>query len=192
MWCVIFFLRHEAAPAFFFLFLVKVDSPGPVLFRQERIGKHFRPFRIFKFRTMAEGVTVGGSITVGEDVRITRIGRWLRRAKFDELPQLFNVVAGEMSLVGPRPEVRRYVEMFRKDYEELLAVRPGITDLASIKYRNEAAILGSAKNPEHVYVTSILPDKIRLAKIYLRQSSVLVDLSIIMRTLFGYHRNGRM
>lgn len=127
-------------------------------------------------------------LTVGEDSRITAVGRWLRRSKLDELPQLFNVIAGDMSLVGPRPEIPRYVEMFRKDYEELLTVRPGITDTASIVYRDEVAILGRAHDAEQVYVTMILPEKIRLAKNDLRRSSVLVDIVIIVKTLM---RTGR-
>lgn len=173
-------------PVFFVIgLLIKINSPGPVLFRQERIGKHFRPFWLYKFRTMVPGAEFGGSITVGKDARITRVGHFLRRVKIDEFPQLVNVIKGEMSLVGPRPEVRRYVEMFRSDFEEVLSVRPGITDLASIKYRNEAVMLGQAKDPELLYASRILPDKIRLAKAYLRQASFLTDLLIIAKTLFG-------
>ena len=124
-------------------FLIKVDSPGPIFFKQERVGRGFRPFLIYKFRTMVQDASRRrSSITVGADPRITRIGRFLRKTKFDELPQLINVLKGEMSLVGPRPEVPRYVEMFRKDYEEILRVRPGITDPASLKYQDEAEILG--------------------------------------------------
>lgn len=174
-------------PIFFLVgVLIKVSSPGPVLYTQERIGKRFHPFRIYKFRTMAPKAELGGSLTVGEDARITRVGRFLRHTKVDELPQLFNVLRGEMSLVGPRPEVRRYVEMFRGDYAEILSVRPGITDLASIKYRNEGEMLGQVHDPELLYVTSILPDKIRLAKAYLRQASFFTDLSILIKTLFSH------
>lgn len=170
--------------------LVKIDSPGPALFKQERTGRNFRLFKIIKFRTMTGEPTADALLTVGEDVRVTRVGRWLRRFKLDELPQLFNVVIGDMSLVGPRPEVPRYVEMFRKDYEELLAVQPGLTDLASIKYRHEAALLGMAQNAEQEYLSIILPDKIRIAKTYLRQSSFPADLSIILRTLLGKPQSG--
>jgi lipopolysaccharide/colanic/teichoic acid biosynthesis glycosyltransferase len=117
--------------------LIKLDSRGPVFFKQQRVGKGFRPFLIYKFRTMVEDAPQrGSSITVGADPRITRIGRFLRKTKFDELPQLINVLKGDMSLVGPRPEVPRYVEMFRDDYEEILRVRPGITDTASLKYED--------------------------------------------------------
>lgn len=126
----------------------------------------------------------GGPITFGKDPRITRVGGLLRRTKLDELPQLFNVLKGEMSLVGPRPEVRRYVEMFRQDYEEILRVRPGFTDLASLEYWNEAELLGRSQNPEEEYVRRILPEKIRLAREYLGRSSPSFDLILILKTLF--------
>jgi lipopolysaccharide/colanic/teichoic acid biosynthesis glycosyltransferase len=164
--------------------LVRISSPGPVLFRQVRIGRGFRPFTILKFRTMVvDAPKLGAAITCGDDPRITAIGRFLRKTKLDELPQLFNVLRGDMSLVGPRPEVPRYVEMFREDFAEILAVRPGITDLASITYRNESEILGRARDPQAEYVERILPDKIRLAKEYRRRSSVLFDLRLIVRTI---------
>ena len=165
--------------------LIKLDSPGPVFFKQERIGRSFRPFWIYKFRTMVrDASTRGGLITVGEDRRITRVGRILRKTKVDEIPQLINILKGEMAIVGPRPEIRHYVELFRRDYEEILKVRPGLTDLASLKYRDEAALLRKAANPEDEYRTRVLPDKIRLAKDYLRRSSFLFDLSLILKTLF--------
>ena len=165
--------------------LIKLDSPGPVFFKQERIGRSFRPFWIYKFRTMVrDASTRGGPITVDEDRRITRVGRILRKTKVDEIPQLINILKGEMAIVGPRPEIRHYVELFRRDYEEILKVRPGLTDLASLKYRDEAALLRKAANPEDEYRTRVLPDKIRLAKDYLRRSSFLFDLSLILKTLF--------
>ena len=165
--------------------LIKLDSPGPVFFKQERIGRSFRPFWIYKFRTMVrDASTRGGLITVGEDRRITRVGRILRKTKVDEIPQLINILKGEMAIVGPRPEIRHYVELFRRDYEEILKVRPGLTDLASLKYRDEAALLRKAANPEDEYRTRVLPDKIRLAKDYLRRSSFLFDLGLILKTLF--------
>jgi lipopolysaccharide/colanic/teichoic acid biosynthesis glycosyltransferase len=165
--------------------LIKLDSPGPIFFRQERIGRNFRPFGIYKFRTMVQEASAhGGLITVGEDRRITRVGRILRKTKVDEIPQLINILKGEMAIVGPRPEIRYYVELFRRDYEEILKVRPGLTDLASLKYRDEASLLGKAANPEAEYMTRVLPEKIRLAKDYLRRSSFLFDLSLILKTLF--------
>jgi len=165
--------------------LIKLDSPGPIFFKQERIGRNFRPFWIYKFRTMAQDAPArGGLVTIGEDARVTRVGRLLRKSKIDEIPQLTNILRGDMALVGPRPEVRYYVELFRRDYEEILKVRPGLTDLASLKYRDEAALLGKAANPEDEYMRHVLPDKIRLAKDYLRRSSFLFDLSLILKTLF--------
>jgi lipopolysaccharide/colanic/teichoic acid biosynthesis glycosyltransferase len=163
--------------------LVAVDSRGPVFFRQTRVGRDFRRFRIFKFRTMVVDAERGGSLSVGADPRVTRAGRYLRRCKLDELPQLFNVIAGDMSLVGPRPEVPEYVERFRADYADILTVRPGMTDLASLKYRDESALLAAAPDPAAEYVRVILPDKIRLGREYVRRSSVLFDLSLILRTL---------
>jgi lipopolysaccharide/colanic/teichoic acid biosynthesis glycosyltransferase len=169
--------------------LIKLDSRGPVLFKQERMGREFRPFLIYKFRTMFEDAPHrGGPITFGGDPRITRVGRFLRKTKIDELPQLINVVKGELSFVGPRPEVRRYVELFRSDYKKILEVRPGITDLASLKYRDEEAILAKSENPEEAYMKQVLPDKIKLAKQYIDQSSFLLDLGIILKTLFKLFR----
>lgn len=163
---------------------IKMDSPGPVFFRQERMGKRFQPFGIYKFRTMVQDAPQrGGALTADGDRRITRVGRILRQTKIDELPQLINVLTGDMSLVGPRPEVRQYVDLFHKNYETILAVRPGITDLASLKYRDESAILAAFENPEREYVQRILPDKLRLAEEYVRRSSLALDLALIFKTL---------
>lgn len=168
---------------------VRCTSPGPALFRQERMGRGFRPFRINKFRTMvADAPQRGAAITAGNDPRITRVGHLLRKTKIDELPQLINVLVGEMSLVGPRPEVPRYVDLFRQDYAEVLSVRPGITDLASLKYRDETAILGAAADPDAEYVNRILPDKIALAKEYIARQSLALDLWIILQTLLAVAR----
>jgi lipopolysaccharide/colanic/teichoic acid biosynthesis glycosyltransferase len=157
-------------------------SRGPVFFRQERIGRGFAPFRIVKFRTMFEGID-GPLVTSRGDRRVTPVGRLLRRTKLDELPQLWNVVCGDMSLVGPRPEVRRYVEMFRADYEVILRARPGITDPASLKFRREELLLAAASDPEAKYVTEILPQKIAMAKEYVRTRSFAGDLVLILRTV---------
>jgi len=165
-------------------FVIKLDSPGPIFFRQERIGKGFRPFFIFKFRTMVQDLSGRGRlITVGDDPRITRPGGFLRKTKIDELPQLINVLKGDMSLVGPRPEIRQYVELFQKDCEEILKVRPGISDMASLKYSDEASMLGNSQNPGEEYVSRVLPDKIRLAKAYIRNSSFIFDLRLILNSL---------
>src|SRR3990170_1197510 len=162
--------------------LIKLDSRGPVFFRQERMGRGFRPFFIYKFRTMLQDAPLKGSgVTFAGDPRITLVGRFLRKTKIDELPQLINVVRGEMSLVGPRPEVRQYVELLREEYEEILKIRPGITDLASLEYRDEEAVLGQSENPEAHYLRWVLPDKIRLAKEYMRRSSFFFDLALILK-----------
>src|SRR5439155_3166668 len=168
---------------------IKLDSPGPIMFRQKRIGKGFHPFLIYKFRTMQEASGRRRSLTVGDDPRITPTGRLLRRTKIDEIPQLINVLKGDMSFVGPRPEDPEFVELFRSEYEEILKVRPGITDLASLKYRDEAAVLEQSENPEEEYLRRVLPDKINLSKEYIRRSSFFFDLTLILKTvrkLFEY------
>ena len=164
--------------------LVKLDSKGPVFFRQERIGRHGRPFRIWKFRSMRQGADRAGRlITVGSDARITRVGRWLRATKLDELPQLLNVIRGEMSFVGPRPEVPLYVERYTADQRRVLELTPGITDLASITYRHEAELLARVDDPEDMYLHQILPDKIRLNLEYAARATVRSDLRLILQTL---------
>ena len=168
--------------------IIKLTSAGPIFFRQERVGRGFRRFRIYKFRTMIQDAPkLGAQITAGDDPRITNVGRILRKNKLDELPQLINVMLGDMSFVGPRPEVPKYVEMFRDDYAEILTVRPGITDLASLKYSDESSILGQAADPEKEYTITILPEKLRMAKEYVHSQSLLLDVSIIIRTvLFAF------
>lgn len=164
--------------------MIKLDSRGPVFFKQARIGREFRSFFIYKFRTMiADAASRGGTLTVGSDPRITRVGAVLRTTKIDEIPQLINILKGDMSFVGPRPEVPEFVELFRSDYEEILRVRPGLTDLASLKYRNEAMTLAQAEDPHEDYLKRVLPDKIRLAKEYIRRSSFFFDLGLIIKTL---------
>jgi lipopolysaccharide/colanic/teichoic acid biosynthesis glycosyltransferase len=156
------------------------SSGNPVLFRQERVGLRFHRFRILKFRTMR--VANGPSVTVAGDVRITRLGRFLRRAKLDELPQFWNVLRGDMSLVGPRPEVPEYVALFRERYETILKVRPGITDLASIRFREEEEMLSRSSEPYKEYAERILPAKLELAEEYIRTRTVFGDISILFHT----------
>lgn len=172
------------SPLFMLIALaVRLDSPGPVFFRQERIGRFGVPFRIHKFRSMRDGAA-GAPITVGDDPRITRAGRWLRAAKLDELPQLIDVLAGHMSLVGPRPELPRYVALYPAALrDKVLSVRPGITDPASIAYRDESVQLARAADPEHEYVHVVLPRKLALAQAYAEQASLATDLRVIWRTV---------
>jgi lipopolysaccharide/colanic/teichoic acid biosynthesis glycosyltransferase len=173
------------APLFALVALwIKLDSPGPVLFRQQRVGRHGAPFSIYKFRTMAAAAGATLQLTVGRDSRITRAGRFLRRYKLDELPQLINVLQGAMSLVGPRPEVPRYVACYPPEVRAIvLSVAPGITDWASILYREESAILGRAADPERAYRETILPAKLDYYVRYVRERSFWTDLRIIFRTL---------
>jgi lipopolysaccharide/colanic/teichoic acid biosynthesis glycosyltransferase len=163
--------------------VVKLDSPGPVFFRQERVGRHGVPFRIHKFRTMRS--EAGGlPLTVGADPRITPSGRWLRRTRIDELPQFIDVLAGSMSLVGPRPEVPRYVALYPAGLRErALAVRPGLTDPASLEFIDEAGRLARAADPEREYVEVILPAKLRRAAEYAERATLATDLAVLWRTL---------
>jgi lipopolysaccharide/colanic/teichoic acid biosynthesis glycosyltransferase len=163
--------------------LIRLDSRGPVWFRQRRVGKGFREFDILKFRTMHVSPAPGPLITVDGDSRITRVGRRLRAAKLDELPQLVNVLLGHMSLVGPRPEVPRYVSLFRQDYAAILTVPPGLTDPASLEYADESARLARAADAEDEYVQRILPAKIAISKAYLRRRSPRGDLALLAITL---------
>ena len=164
--------------------VIKLDSAGPVFFQQERVGRGLNPFRIIKFRTMSsETIDHTQSLSGVHDTRITRAGHWLRRLKIDEFPQLVNVLKGDMSLVGPRPELRRYVELRRRDYEMILTVRPGMTDPASLAYHDEAQHLRCAIDPEKEYVGKILPAKIRLSRQYVAASTIFGDSMILLRTL---------
>jgi lipopolysaccharide/colanic/teichoic acid biosynthesis glycosyltransferase len=164
--------------------LIRVDTPGPVFFLQERVGRNGRRFRIVKFRTMTTGSEARGQITVGNDARVTRVGQALRRFKLDELPQLLNVLRGEMSLVGPRPEVPRYVAFYPDCVRrKVLSVAPGITDWAAIEFKEENALLGGRKDPERVYVEEILPVKLEYYVRYVDQRSFMIDLRIIFSTL---------
>jgi lipopolysaccharide/colanic/teichoic acid biosynthesis glycosyltransferase len=165
--------------------VIQLDSPGPVFFRQERIGRGGRPFRIHKFRTMeVDADRQGPPITVGADVRVTASGQWLRRHKLDELPQLIDVLVGDMSLVGPRPEVPRYVACYPPGVREaVLSVRPGITDLASIEFRQEADLLAIADDPERAYIEKILPIKTAYYERYVRERTFFGDVAIIVKTI---------
>jgi lipopolysaccharide/colanic/teichoic acid biosynthesis glycosyltransferase len=163
--------------------LIKLDSKGPVFFKQWRIGKEGKQFKIYKFRTMVQDADkMGSQITAGNDSRITRIGNILRRHEIDEFPTLINVLKGDMSVVGPRPEIPKYLKDFDNwKYREVLSVRPGITDLGTITFRDEAKYL-NADNYEEIYETEILPQKLDLYLKYIRNRSFLFDLKIILRT----------
>ena len=163
---------------------IKLDSKGPVFFMQERIGKDGAPFGIFKFRTMVvDAESRGNQITVGSDPRITRIGHLLRRYKIDELPQLLNVIKGEMSIVGPRPEVPKYVRLYTANQRRVLSVRPGITSPASIKFSNESDLLGKQPDPENYYIQILIPAKIEEDMECIDHPGILNDLAIIFRTV---------
>jgi lipopolysaccharide/colanic/teichoic acid biosynthesis glycosyltransferase len=163
--------------------LVKCTSRGPVVYRHERVGRGGRLFDVMKFRTMIRGADLAGpAITSATDARITAVGRWLRRLKLDELPQLWNVLRGDMSLVGPRPEVRRYVEAYSPAQRRVLSVRPGITDPASIAYRHEEELLAGHADLDRYYREVVLPDKLNLNLAYLDHMSLFYDLSLLLRT----------
>ena len=168
---------------------VAVSSPGGAFFRQVRVGKGGKEFRLLKFRTMRPGSEAQGQITVGgKDPRITGIGYFLRKSKMDELPQLINVVLGDMSIVGPRPEVPKYVALYTKEQREVLSVRPGITSAASIAYMDENEILGKSTDPDRTYIEEVMPAKLALDLEYVQRRSFVRDLSIIGRTAIGLFR----
>lgn len=163
---------------------ILLDDGRPVFFRQERVGLNGTPFRLVKFRSMHRNAEARGQLTVGgRDPRITKSGYVLRKYKLDELPQLWNVVRGDMSLVGPRPEVQKYVQTYTDEQREVLSVRPGLTDPASVEYINEDELLGQAEHPESVYINEILPSKVALQLNYVRQRSFFKDLKVILQTL---------
>lgn len=164
---------------------IKLDSPGPVFYRQVRVGRYNKDFHIFKFRSMRIGSDKGSLVTIGgRDPRITRSGYFIRKFKIDELPQLINVLVGDMSLVGPRPEVRHYVNYWTPEQMHVLDVRPGITDPASIKYRNENELLAQAKDPEKYYIEVIMQEKIKLYLEYAEKSSFWYDIKLIFQTFW--------
>ena len=164
--------------------LILIDSNGGVFYKQTRVGKDGVDFDLLKFRSMASGSDKSGLLTVGgRDSRITKIGYTLRKYKIDELPQLINVFVGDMSLVGPRPEVRKYVELYNSEQKKVLSVKPGITDYASIEYSNENELLGKAVNPEEVYITEIMPAKLKLNLKYIEEQGLRIDFKIILNTI---------
>jgi lipopolysaccharide/colanic/teichoic acid biosynthesis glycosyltransferase len=181
-----------ASAAFLFLsplflliiILIKLDSSGPAFYIQERIGKGMRPFRLIKFRSMTiRRASKDRQFDPGDVDRVTRVGSFLRKTKLDELPELINIVRGEMSIVGPRPEVPRFVEAYPKEYREITQIRPGLSDFASIKYRHEEEILACHSNPEKCYRETVLPDKLELAQRYCKEVSLRTDLRIIANTI---------
>ena len=178
------------SPLFVIIWLIIVlTSKGGGFYKQIRVGKNGCDFRLYKFRSMRKDADKGRLITVGgKDPRITPIGYFIRRFKIDELPQLFNVLKGDMSLVGPRPEVRKYVDLYTEEQQKVLSVRPGITDYASIEYVDENVLLGNADNPDEVYINQIMPDKIRLNMKYIDNQSVKEYFKIIFLTVFKIFR----
>ena len=164
---------------------IKLDSPGPIFYRQVRVGRYNKDFRIFKFRSMRIGSDKGSLVTIGgRDPRITRSGYFIRKFKIDELPQLINVLVGDMSLVGPRPEVRHYVNYWTEEQMHVLDVRPGITDPASIKFRNENELLAQAEDPEKYYIEVIMQEKIKLYLDYVKKNSLCYDIKLIFQTFW--------
>ncbi len=164
---------------------IKVDSKGPVFYRQVRVGRGNKDFRIYKFRSMRVGADKGSLVTIGgHDPRVTKSGYFIRKFKFDELPQLINVFVGDMSLVGPRPEVRHYVDYWTPEQMHVLDVRPGITDPASIKFRNENELMEKAENPEKYYIEVIMQEKIKLYLEYVEKHSFLYDVGLIFKTFW--------
>jgi len=174
------------SPLFLILAIwIKLDSKGPVFYRQVRVGRNNKDFRIFKFRSMRVGADKGSLVTIGgHDSRITRSGYFIRKFKFDELPQLINVFVGDMSLVGPRPEVRHYVDYWTPEQMHVLDVRPGITDPASIKFRNENELMGKAEDPEKYYIEVIMQEKIKLYLEYVDKHNLWYDLALIFNTFW--------
>ena len=163
--------------------VIVIDSKGKIFYKQSRVGRHNVDFPLYKFRTMYSESDRGSLITIGEnDTRITKIGLFLRKYKIDEFPQFFNILKGEMSIVGPRPEVRKYVDLYTPEQMKVLSVRPGLTDYASIRYVNENALLAASDDPEQTYIHEIMPDKLALNLKYIEEQSLWVDLKIILKT----------
>lgn len=165
-------------------FFIAIDSKGGIFYKQKRVGKNGVDFDLFKFRSMRTDADKKGLLTVGgHDPRITKVGYYIRKYKIDELPQLLNVLKGDMSLVGPRPEVRRYVDLYTEEQKKVLSVQPGVTDYASIEFSNENELLGESENPEQLYINEIMPAKLQLNLKYIAEKNIWVDLKIIFRTI---------
>ena len=171
-----------------FLFIISVwiliDSPGGILYKQVRVGKNGKEFKLLKLRSMSVNSDKNGQITVGDDSRVTRSGKFIRKFKIDEFPQLLNVIAGQMSIVGPRPEVPKYVALYTKEQKEVLSVLPGLTDYATLEYIDEQKILGQTENPEKAYIKEVMPAKLALNLKYIEKANFLLDISLIFRTFY--------
>ena len=164
--------------------LIKLDSKGQIFYYQKRIGLKGNEFNLYKFRTMKPGSDKKGLLTVGNDSRITRVGSFLRKSKLDEIPQLFNIITGDMSVVGPRPETPNYVELYNEEQRKVLNIKPGLTDYASLEFINENELLAKHDKPEQAYIETIMPQKLRLNLKYIQDKNFLLDLKIIFRTIF--------
>ena len=171
---------------------ILLDSKGKVIYKQNRVGKDNVDFMLYKYRTMCENADHGGLLTVGDhDMRVTRVGAFLRKYKIDEFPQFLNILKGEMSVVGPRPEVRKYVNLYTPEQMRVLSVRPGLTDYASIRYVDENALLAKSENPEKAYIEEIMPDKLKLNLQYIDERSLWVDAKIVLKTLGAIFVRGK-
>ncbi len=162
---------------------IVIDSKGGIFYKHVRIGKNGKEFGLLKFRSMSVGSDKGSQITIGNDARVTKVGRFIRKYKIDELPQLINILKGEMSVVGPRPEVKKYVNLYNKEQLKVLSVLPGLSDFASIEYFDEQRILGEADNPDEKYINVVMPEKLKLNLKYIRTQSFSTDIKIILKTL---------
>jgi lipopolysaccharide/colanic/teichoic acid biosynthesis glycosyltransferase len=167
---------------------IAFDSKGGVFYKQERVGKNGKLFNLLKFRSMRPNADRAGQLTVGDDNRVTKVGRFIRKYKLDELPQLFNIVKGEMSVVGPRPEVPKYVDMYSEEQKKVLLALPGLTDFASIEYLDEQKILGAADNPEKIYIEEVMPAKLELNLKYIKERNFWLDIGLIFKTIFSIFR----
>lgn len=167
---------------------ILLDSGGGVFYRQIRVGKNGKEFGLLKFRSMRTGADKSGQLTVGNDSRVTAVGKFIRKTKIDEFPQLINIIKGDMSVVGPRPEVPKYVALYKDEQKKVLSVRPGLTDLASLKYFDEQEILGKSNDPEKTYIQEVMPEKLRLNLQYVSERSLILDISLIFKTIVRIFR----